>query len=146
MKTEFVKSWMTDYVIKVLPNTSILKAQKMMADFNIRRLPVVDKDGRLIGIITQSDIRGVERDVSMAETFREFNFLLSEYQVKDVMTPTPVVVFKDDTVGFAARQMLKHHVSGLPVVNHDGNVVGIITESDIFSMVVLQEWGELKET
>lgn len=58
------------------------------------------------------------------------------------MTPQPMTIDPDATIGNAARTMLEHRVSGLPVVGKDGKLAGIITESDIFSMVVIHEWSE----
>jgi acetoin utilization protein AcuB len=58
------------------------------------------------------------------------------------MTPDPITISPDDTIGVAARTMLENRVSGLPVMDASGLLVGIITESDIFSMVVLHEWNQ----
>ena len=58
------------------------------------------------------------------------------------MTSHPITSSPEATIGEAARTMLEHRVSGLPVVEKDGKLAGIITESDIFSMVVVHEWSE----
>jgi acetoin utilization protein AcuB len=57
------------------------------------------------------------------------------------MTRNPTTISPEATLGEAARTMLEHRISGIPVVDADQRVIGIITESDIFSMVVLHEWG-----
>ena len=61
------------------------------------------------------------------------------------MTPDPITLNAEATIGEAARTMLEHRISGLPVVDEAGKLVGIITESDIFSMVVLHEWNQEEE-
>ncbi len=57
------------------------------------------------------------------------------------MTPNPITIPQNATVGTAARTMLENQISGLPIVDDAGRLVGIITESDIFRMVTLHEWG-----
>lgn len=62
----------------------------------------------------------------------ELYYLLAELQVKDIMTRNPITVREDDTVEHAAQLMLEHTISGLPVVNAEGRLTGIITQSDVF--------------
>jgi CBS domain-containing protein len=69
------------------------------------------------------------------------NYLLTTLKVEKIMTRHPRTIRADATIGEAARTMLEHRVSGLPVVDENHRVLGIITESDIFSMVVLHEWS-----
>lgn len=141
MKKELVKDWMSTDVITITPETTLPEAHQLMTNEEIRRLPVVDGNGRLIGIVTIGDIRSAEPSPATSLSIWEMNYLLSSLKVDKIMTPNPRTIRAEATLGEAARMMLEHRVSGLPVVDDDFRVVGIITESDIFSMVVLHEWS-----
>jgi CBS domain-containing protein len=142
MKKELVRDWMTPNPITVTPKTSLPEAHQIMVSEEIRRLPVVDEAGRLIGIVTLGDVRGAQPSPATSISVWEMNYLLSNLDVERIMTPDPVTIHPQQTVGEAARTMLENRISGLPVVDEDGRLIGIITESDIFSMVVLHEWSE----
>lgn len=140
MKHELVKNWMTADPITVLPTTTLPEAHRIMKENQIRRMPVVDQSGRLVGIVTLGDIRGAEASPATSLSIWELNYLLNRLKVREFMSHDPVFVSPDATIGEAARLMLDHKISGLPVVANDGRLIGIITESDIFSLVVLHEW------
>jgi acetoin utilization protein AcuB len=142
MKKELVRNWMTQDVITVKPSTTLPEAHQIMMDEEIRRLPVVDDQGILVGIVTLGDVRGAQPSPATSLSIWELNYLLSSLNVEKLMTPKPMTIGPDATIGAAARTMLEHRVSGLPVVEADGKLAGIITESDIFSMVVIHEWSE----
>jgi acetoin utilization protein AcuB len=93
----------------------------------------------LVGIVTLGDVRGAEPSGATSLSIWEVNYLLSRLKVEEIMTPRPFTVSADATLGEAAQMMLQYKVSGLPAMNADGKLVGIITESDIFRMVV-QSW------
>jgi len=141
MKKDFVREWMSTDVITVTPDMTLPEAHQIMINEEIRRLPVVDKDGRLVGIITIGDIRSAQPSPATSLSIWELNYLLSSLKVEKVMTGHPKTIHVDATIGEAARMMLEHRISGLTVVDNEGHVLGIITESDIFSMVVMHEWG-----
>jgi len=143
MKRELVKNWMSSDVITVTPNTSLPEAHQIMVAEEIRRLPVVNNKGRLVGMITLGDVRGAQPSPATSLSIWEMNYLLSNLKVQKIMTPEPITIDCEATIGEAARIMLEQRVSGLPVVDDQGHVQGIITESDIFSMVVLNEWNEV---
>jgi CBS domain-containing protein len=106
-----------------------------MKDHRIRRLPVVNKHGKLVGIVTRGDIRGAEPSEATSLSIFEIHYLLSRLTLERIMTKDPVTVPPDATIQEAARLMLQHKIAGLPVVDDD-HVVGVITESDIFRLVV----------
>jgi acetoin utilization protein AcuB len=141
MKKELVKDWMSTDVITVTAGMTLPEAHQIMSREEIRRLPVVDRDGRLIGIVSLGDVRSAEPSPATSLSVWELNYLLSTLTVAKIMTANPFTITPDATIAEAARMMLEHRVSGLPVVDEQYHVVGIITESDIFSMVVLHEWG-----
>ena len=142
MKRERVRDWMTADPITVKLNTTLPELHQIMVSEEIRRLPVVDDEGRLLGIVTLGDVRGAQPSPATSFSIWEMNYLLSSLDVEKIMTPDPITVHPDQTIGEAARIMLENRISGLPVTDEEGCLVGIITESDIFSMVVLHEWSE----
>ncbi|CUS05957.1 CBS domain pair family protein (fragment) [Candidatus Promineifilum breve] len=139
---ELVRDWMSSDVITIRPETTLPEAHQMMTTEEIRRMPVVDDEGRLVGIITIGDIRSAEPSPATSLSIWEMNYLLSSLKIEKIMTRHPRTITADATLAEAARTMLEYRVSGLPVVDEGMHVVGIITESDIFTMVVLHEWGK----
>ena len=135
MKTELVKNWMTPDPICAAPDTSLPEAHQMMKDHRVRRLPVMDAQRKLVGIVTRGDIRGAEPSEATSLSIYEVHYLLSRLTLERIMTIDPVTVGPNTTVRQAAQLMLQHKIAGLPVVD-GGRVVGIITESDIFRLVV----------
>jgi acetoin utilization protein AcuB len=142
MTKELVKDWMSTDVITITPDMTLPEAHKLMTAEEIRRLPVVSEDGRLVGIVTIGDVRGAEPSPATTLSVWEMNYLVSSLKVETIMTRNPQTITPDATLGEAARMMLEHRISGIPVVDRECRVIGIITESDIFSMVVLHEWGK----
>ncbi len=142
MKRELVYNWMSQDVITVRPGTTLTEAHQLMLEEEIRRLPVVNQKGELVGIVTLGDVRGAQPSSATSLSIWELNYLLASLTVEKIMTPQPITILPHDTIGTAARTMLENRVSGLPVVDRDGELRGIITESDIFSMVVIHEWSE----
>ncbi len=131
-----IKDWMSKTPIVAKPGTSIMKAAKMLKESNIRRLPVVDDDGKLIGIVSDRDIKEASPSKATTLDMHELYYLLSEIKVADIMTKKVVAVRPEDTVEKAAVLMMRNHVGGLPVVADGGIVVGVITDSDIFKVLV----------
>ena len=117
-----VKDWMSNNLVTVKPTDSVVKAQTLLLDRNISRLPVMEEE-MLLGIITDRDIRKV---LIPSETLR----------VKNLMTRNPMTVPWNYTVGETAEILLKHNISGVPVVDHHDSVVGIITKGDLFRALV----------
>lgn len=125
-----VKNWMSTKLIAVDENTSMMKALRIMKDNRIRRLPVM-KDEKLVGIITDRDLKEASPSKASPLDVHELYYLLSEIRVKDIMAKNPLTIGPDESVEKAAVLMLEKKISGLPVVEN-GNLVGIITQTDIF--------------
>ena len=136
-KQIFVREWMTSPVEVIEPTTPVSDAYNTMMQHNIRRLPVVEH-GRLVGIITLGDLREARPSPATSLSIYELNYLLSKLTVSQVMTHNPYTATPDTPIQQAARTMLELKIGGLPVVDEDGRPVGIITESDIFRMLVDQ--------
>ena len=128
-----VADWMTREPVTVASTASLAEAYNLMEDQGVRRLPVVDR-GVVRGIVTLSDILRVIPLIG-EDGDRETRLMMSTRRVSDVMTYDPVTVQSEDTLLDVAERMLEYQVSGLPV--RDGQrLVGIITESDIFRLVI----------
>ena len=138
MKNEFVKKWMTPNVVFIAPDTRLPEAHRLMSEKNIRRLPVVE-DGQLVGIVTRSDVRGAEPSTATSLSIWEMSYLLANLKIGEIMTRNPVTVSSETTISEAARMMLEKKIGGLPVIDETRRLAGIITESDIFRLVV-QTW------
>lgn len=130
---------MSHPVITVSPKTPMPEAHKMMRDEKIRRLPVVDGRGKLVGIVSESDfLHASPSDVSSLSVW-EMNYMLSKITVEKIMTRDVVTAAADTPLEDAARKMVDSKIGGLPV-EKDGELVGIITETDLFK-VFLEMFG-----
>jgi acetoin utilization protein AcuB len=126
-----IKDWMTRDPITITEETSMIKAIHIMKERRFRRLPVVSA-GKLVGMITDRDLKEASPSKATTLDVHELYYLLAELQVREIMTRNPLSVNENDTVERAAQVMLEHTISGLPVVDAGGKVVGIITQSDVF--------------
>ncbi|MFP5257459.1 MAG: CBS and ACT domain-containing protein [Acidobacteriota bacterium] len=131
-----VGDWMSTDVATVTEDVSMIKAGRIMRDKKIRRLPVVDKDGRLVGIVSERDLKAASPSSATSLDMYEMTYLLSELKVKGIMTREPVYIRRSDTVERAALIMRDRKFGSLPVVDEAKKVVGIITDTDIFRLFV----------
>lgn len=135
LENVLVSEWMTSPVISVSPTTSISSAHQIMKENGIRRLPVVEDD-RLCGIVTIGDVREASPSDATTLSIWELNYLWAQLTVERVMTRKVFTVQPEMCILDAAQLMLDHKVSGVPVVDANGKLIGILTESDIFRMLV----------
>lgn len=131
-----VEEWMTRDVIHIGPDTSMMKASRLMKDKKIRRLPVVDDNLRIVGIVSDRDIKDASPSKATTLDMHELYYLLSELKVKDIMTKNPVCARQNDSVEGVALVLMERGFGGMPVVDDNNKLVGIITESDIFKVLV----------
>ncbi len=134
MKKNQVRDWMTPNPITIDPQTTLPEAHKLMKECHIRRLPVVEH-GKVVGILTLGDIREASPSDATALSIFELNYLLAKLTVEKIMTRDPIVIAPVATIRETAQLMLEHKIGGLPVVENE-KLVGIITESDIFRVLV----------
>ncbi len=113
------------------PDASVAEAVVALADAHVSGLPVVDRRGRLLGVISTSDVLEAEAE---APDSKARTTLLDETTVEDLMTPRPITITPDSTIQEAARQMLYADVKRL-FVEEEGQVVGVISQTDIVSAV-----------
>lgn len=135
MNDKLVRDWMTSDPITITGQTVLPEAHRLMKEHGIRRLPVVE-NGKLVGIVTLGDIREAEPSDATSLSIFELHYLLAKLPVSQFMTRDPITVTPLTPIGRAAQIMLENKIGGLPVVDR-GKLVGIITESDIFRMLIL---------
>ena len=136
LKRHLVKDWMTPDPITIAPTTTLPEAHRLMKECNIRRIPVVE-NGRLVGIVTLGDVREASPSQASSLSIYEMNYLISRLTVGQIMSREAITITPDTSIEAAARLMLEHKIGGLPVVDGE-RVVGIITESDIFRLLVIE--------
>ena len=135
-----VRRIMKTNVITIRPDALVADAAQVMEEFKIRRLPVVDEDECLVGIVTDSDVREGETADSVRSSY-EPGIEAEWLTVADVMTPEVVTINVDAMVGELAATLAEHKVGGVPVVEPNArfpkrlSLVGIVTETDIFSLI-----------
>lgn len=130
-----IRNWMTRDPITVDPETPMMDAEHLMKDNKIRGLPVV-KGKKLVGIVTDRDIKAASPSAATTLDMHELLYLLAKIKVKEIMTKDPITICDDDTVEEAAVVMLRHKISHLPVLSDKKELVGLITETDIFKVLV----------
>jgi acetoin utilization protein AcuB len=130
----FVGERMSHPVISVSPDTSIHDALAMFRKEHIRRAPVI-KDGKMVGIVSERDLLNASPSPVTSLSVWEVNYLVSKVTVKQVMTKKVKTVDVDTPIEEAARMMADSKIGGLPVTE-SGNVVGIITETDLFKILL----------
>jgi len=124
-----VRDCMTRNPITVRPHSDPLAAIALLKSARVRRLPVVDEEGRVVGMVTQTDL---ERFLSKAPSP---GVVKRQHHVEQVMVARVVTVSPDHPMEEAARLMVEHKIGSLPVIEED-RLVGIITETDIFKQFV----------
>ncbi len=124
-----VEQWMNQDLVTVTPEESFRTAMHLIRQKGIRHLPVVEGK-RLVGIVTDRDLRQAAPWGATSLSIHELHYILEKLSVREIMTKHVVSVRPDQTVEEAALLLLGHRIGGLPVVR-DGELVGIITETDI---------------
>lgn len=135
-----VREIMNAPVITLQPDALAADAADLMDEHRIRRIPVVDDMGYLVGIVSDSDVLEAETAESLRSTYEpgaEEEWL----GVAEIMTRSVITIGPDATVGELVTEMLKHRIGGMPVVTAEDNspkklrVIGMVTETDIFGMI-----------
>jgi acetoin utilization protein AcuB len=129
-----VKNWMTRDVITVNVNDSTKHAARLLVERSVRLLPVED-GGRLVGIITRSDLKKAAPRGS-ASAVGEGSDRCSELHAGEIMSREPVTIPPEYTVGEAAQLLIEENISGCPVLDLNGGIVGVITKTDVLKALV----------
>lgn len=130
----FVREIMTTRVVSVGANDSIGTALDMMQSGGFRRLPVLE-DGRLVGIITDRDLRLATNSPLVLREKWYSDFILESVKVKSCMTPDPLTINPNAPIVEAARVMREKKFGGLPVVENDV-LIGIVTVTDLLDYLI----------
>ena len=125
---------MTINPVTTTPDMGVFEAFELMKSEGVQRLPVLDGDGNLVGIISEKNITSAAADKEVSIV--EFALLLSKIKVGDVMTKEVITVSVDDPVEMAARKMSDNDISILPVVDNNGKLVGVVSRSDLFRLLL----------
>jgi acetoin utilization protein AcuB len=124
---------MSHPVIFCHPDMPIHDALKLIKNEHIRRLPVVNRQGRLVGIVTDEDLFTASPSPVTSLSVWELHYLLSKVTVEQIMTREVLTVTEETLIEEAARLMADNKVGGLPVMRED-HIVGMITETDLFKI------------
>jgi acetoin utilization protein AcuB len=130
----FVGRRMTRNLITVTPDTNILKVKNLLKECNIDQVPVVEGK-KLVGIITDKDIRNNSASPASTLSIHELNYLLSEMNAREIMTKKLYTASPGTTIEAAARLINEKRVNSLPVVVND-ELVGIITTCDMLNVLL----------
>ncbi len=137
-----VKDVMTKDVICTESDASISRLIDIMKANNIHRVPVVDHNKKLVGLITEGTISENGGGMATSLSIYELNYLMSKTKVETVMVKNVITVKDYDLVETATERMLTNDIGCLPVVNDDNEVVGIVTQNDVFStFLTMLGWG-----
>ena len=126
---------MTKNPVTINPEASVVEASELMKKEKVHRLPVLDRDKNLIGVISEKDILFATPSPASSLSIHEMAYLLSKLTVRKLMTKNPVTISRTTTVEEAARLMVDQNLSCLPVVE-DGKLVGIVSKSDMFKILL----------
>jgi acetoin utilization protein AcuB len=124
---------MSKHPITITEDTPINEAIKLMRDEKVRRLPVLNDKGELVGIVSEKDLLYASPSPATSLSIHELHYLISKITVDEVMTEDVITVSEYTPLEEAARIMSDNKIGGLPVMR-DGKLVGIITESDLFKI------------
>ena len=134
-----VRDRMSTEPVTILADTPITEALRIMRQAEVRRMPVLDEAGKLVGIVSEKDLLVASPSPVSSLTVSEVHYLLNHLLVSELMSRDVITVGPDTPVEEAARIMADYKIGGLPVMEGD-RLVGIITETDVFT-VLLEMFG-----
>ncbi len=137
-ENQAIRYWMRAPVVTINVAQPVSDALELMQEHSVRRLPVVVDSGKLCGMITQGDIRGADVLRAAGIDIFEIADALRHVKVYDVMTKHPQTLTEETGLREAALLMIENKIGGLPVVDAEQRVIGIVTESDLFEALVQQ--------
>jgi acetoin utilization protein AcuB len=126
---------MTRNPVTATPEMSVAEASALMKREKVHRLPVLNKDHHLVGIISEKDILYASPSPVSTLSIHEMAYLLSQLTVKKLMTHDVITINKETTVEEAARLMVDQDLSSLPVIEND-KLIGIVSKSDLFKILL----------
>ena len=130
-----VENWMSQPVITIKSDDSMRTASALLRKHHIGILPVTE-DNKLVGIITDRDLKRASASDATCLEIHELNYLLSKVKVNEIMTKDPITVPPYFTLEQTSRILLDNKISGVPVVSDKGGIIGIITRDDLLRVLV----------
>lgn len=130
-----VENVMTDEVVTIQEDTSLLEAHRLMGTMRIRSLPVF-QDDQLVGLVTRTNLMSSDLPRVAARNNQELSFMVLTQPVEKIMSRDLITIRSDASITDAARLMLDYKIHCLPVLNAENKLVGILTESDLFLLIV----------
>jgi acetoin utilization protein AcuB len=131
-----VAKWMTPKPVTLNPSDSIAQAIAVMKEKKIRRIPIVTEAGKLVGIVSDRDLKDVSPSRATTLDIWELHYVLDKLKLADIMTKKPWTVSPETPIESAALLMMEKRVESLPVLDAKGVLVGILTEGDVFRALV----------
>lgn len=131
-----IKERMSTPAVTITPDIPFQDALKLMREKGYRRLPVVNRSGELVGIVSERDLLYATPSPASSLSVWELNYLLSQLQVREIMTKHVITTTTDTPIEDAAEVMASRKIGGMPVVDANNYVLGVITETDIFKALV----------
>ncbi|MBM4328171.1 MAG: CBS domain-containing protein [Deltaproteobacteria bacterium] len=126
-----VKYWMRKAVITVNVGDSMQEAINRMKEYFLQLLPVL-KDGKLVGVITDRDLKRASASDATSLDMHELAYLIAKIKCEEIMTKNPITVPPDFTLEETAALLLHHKISGAPVMDKGGRLAGVIGQRDIY--------------
>ena len=135
---DLVRDWMTTPVVLMRETTTLPEARELLRQHSVRRIPVVDQHGALVGIVTEGDINRVSDTAS--KDVREYNlyYRIHDLPIHEIMTREVQTVAPETPLAAVAQLLIDNHFGGVPVVQ-GSEVIGMITEVDLFRQIIARQ-------
>ncbi|HSO72797.1 MAG TPA: CBS and ACT domain-containing protein [Thermodesulfobacteriota bacterium] len=130
-----IRNFMTKDVITIDAEESMPKAIQLLKQYKINMMPVTNQ-GRLVGVITDRDLKQASPSEATDLATHELKYLLNKIKIKDIMTKKAITIPSDFTIEEAAEILMNEDISGAPVVNDRGDIEGIITSTDLYKALI----------
>jgi len=130
-----VKNWMNSDFVTINIDDSMQEAIRLLKEYQVELLPVMDKK-RLVGVITDRDLKEASASDATSLDAHEVLYLISKIKVKDIMSKEPITVHSELTIEETAQILMDKNISGAPVVDDDEAVVGIISKTELFRVII----------
>jgi acetoin utilization protein AcuB len=130
-----VKNWMNSDFVTIKIDDSMQEAIRLLKEYQIELLPVMDKK-KLVGVITDRDLKEASASDATSLDAHEVLYLISKIKVKDIMSKEPITVHSELTIEETAQILMDKNISGAPVVDDDEAVVGIISKTELFRVII----------
>lgn len=130
-----VRDWMSKNVVTVDVKANMQEAITQMMDHDVSMLPVME-EGKLVGIVTDRDIRRAAPSSASLHDVRHVLYHLTRVEIGAIMCRDLITIPPDFTIEETAEVLLQRKISGCPVLDRDGKLIGVVTKHDLFKAVV----------